>query len=247
MNNTIIAFIISSIAGLSTLIGATLILIKKKNINNFILKTMAFSAGVMFSLSVLDLLPESIKFLSTNFYKFPSIIISLIFVSIGVLISIFIDKKVPTENNNNLYKVGFVSMIAIIIHNIPEGIATFITTKSDITLGISLAIAIALHNIPEGISIALPIYYGTNKKKKAFFYTFISGISEPFGALLALLFLKPSNIVLGIIFGLIAGIMTHLSCYELMPSSLKYKNYQSSILYFIIGSIFVIINLIIFN
>ncbi len=93
MNNTIVAFIISSIAGLSTLIGAIVILIKKKNINNFILKTMAFSAGVMFSLSILDLLPESIKFLSTNFYKFPAITISLIFVSIGVLISIFIDKK----------------------------------------------------------------------------------------------------------------------------------------------------------
>ena len=81
-------------------------------------------------------------------------------------------------------------MIAMIIHNIPEGIATFITTNNDITLGISLAIAIALHNIPEGISIALPIYYSTNKKKKAIFYTLISGISEPFGAILAFLFLK---------------------------------------------------------
>ena len=120
MNNTTVAFIISSIAGLSTLIGAIVILIKKKNINNFILKTMAFSAGVMFPLSILDLLPESIKLLSNNFYKFPSIIISLIFVSIGVLISIFIDKKVPTDNNNNLYKVGYISMIAIIIHNIPK-------------------------------------------------------------------------------------------------------------------------------
>lgn len=246
MNYTTIAFVISSIAGLSTLIGAIVILIKKKNINNFILKTMAFSAGVMLSLSILDLLPESMKFLSTNFYKTPAILISLIFLSVGVLISIFIDKKVPTDNNN-LYKVGFVSMIAMIIHNIPEGIATFITTNNDITLGISLAIAIALHNIPEGISIALPIYYSTNKKKKAIFYTLISGISEPFGAILAFLFLKPSNIILGIIFGLISGIMIHISCYELMPSSLKYKNYQSSILFFIIGSIFVIINLIIFN
>ena len=246
MNYTTIAFVISSIAGLSTLSGAIVILRKKKNINNFILKTMAFSAGVMLSLSILDLLPESMKFLSTNFYKTPAILISLIFLSVGVLISIFIDKKVPTDNNN-LYKVGFVSMIAMIIHNIPEGIATFITTNNDITLGISLAIAIALHNIPEGISIALPIYYSTNKKKKAIFYTLISGISEPFGAILAFLFLKPSNIILGIIFGLISGIMIHISCYELMPSSLKYKNYQSSILYFIIGSIFVIINLIIFN
>ena len=127
MNYTTIAFVISSIAGLSTLIGAIVILIKKKNINNFILKTMAFSAGVMLSLSILDLLPESIKFLSTTFYKIPAILISLIFLSVGVLISIFIDKKVPTDNNNNLYKVGFVSMIAMIIHNIPEDCSSYVS------------------------------------------------------------------------------------------------------------------------
>lgn len=60
-------------------------------------------------------------------------------------------------------------MIAIILHNIPEGIATFVATNSDITLGISLAIAIAMHNIPEGISISVPIYYSTNNKRKPFY------------------------------------------------------------------------------
>ena len=242
MNNTTIAFIISSLAGLSTLIGSIIILINKKDKTKFITKTMAFDSGVMFSLSILDLIPESISFLKNNFYQKPAIIVSLIFLTTGILISIFIDKKIPTDNN--LYKVGIVSMLAIIIHNIPEGIATFITTKTDITLGLSLAIAIALHNIPEGISISVPIYYSTKSKKKAFLYTLISGISEPLG--IAFLFLKPSNLTLGIIFAIIAGIMIHISTYELMPQSLKYKNYQSSVIYFIIGSIFVIINLIIF-
>lgn len=246
MNNTTIAFIISSLAGLSTLIGSIIILINKKDKTKFITKTMAFASGVMFSLSILDLIPESISFLKNNFYQKPAIIVSLIFLTTGILISIFIDKKIPTDNTNNLYKVGIVSMLAIIIHNIPEGIATFITTKTDITLGLSLAIAIALHNIPEGISISVPIYYSTKSKKKAFLYTLISGISEPLGALIAFLFLKPSNLTLGIIFAIIAGIMIHISTYELMPQSLKYKNYQSSVIYFIIGSIFVIINLIIF-
>ena len=246
MNNTTIAFIISSLAGLSTLIGSIIILINKKDKTKFITKTMAFASGVMFSLSILDLIPESISFLKNNFYQTPAIIVSLIFLTTGILISIFIDKKIPTDNTNNLYKVGIVSMLAIIIHNIPEGIATFITTKTDITLGLSLAIAIALHNIPEGISISVPIYYSTKSKKKAFLYTLISVISEPLGALIAFLFLKPSNLTLGIIFAIIAGIMIHISTYELMPQSLKYKNYQSSVIYFIIGSIFVIINLIIF-
>ena len=81
-------------------------------------------------------------------------------------------------------------MIAIILHNVPEGIATFISSSKDISLGISLAIAITLHNIPEGISISIPIYYSTKSKFKALLYTFISGVSEPIGALIAYLFLS---------------------------------------------------------
>ena len=87
-------------------------------------------------------------------------------------------------------------MIAIILHNIPEGIATFMTTTNDLRLGVSLCIAITCHNIPEGISIFTPIYYATNKKRKALLYTFISGISEPLGALFAFLILKILLIIL---------------------------------------------------
>ena len=102
-----------------------------------------------------------------------------------------VDKYLPeTKENTKLYRVGIISMLAIILHNIPEGIATFMASSMDKTLGISLAIAIAMHNLPEGISIAVPIYYSTNKKSKAFIYTFISAISEPFGALIAFIFLK---------------------------------------------------------
>ena len=69
-------------------------------------------------------------------------------------------------------------MIAIILHNVPEGIATFVATNSDVSLGISLAIAIAMHNIPEGISISIPIYYSTGSRKKAVLYTCISALSD---------------------------------------------------------------------
>ena len=79
-------------------------------------------------------------------------------------------------------------MLSIIIHNIPEGIATFMTSASNISLGITLSIAIALHNIPEGISIAVPIYYAAGSKLKAFYYVLLSSLSEPFGAIIAYLF-----------------------------------------------------------
>lgn len=157
-----------------------------------------------------------------------------------------IDYYLPTEfNNNNLYKLGIISMLAIILHNIPEGIATFLTTNKDISLGLSLAIAITLHNIPEGISIAVPIYYSTKKKSKAILYTFISALSEPFGALLAFIFLKNiiTDNIMGYLLSFIAGIMIHISLCELLPNSFKYKKKKHTIFFFILGILFMLLRL----
>lgn len=115
-------------------------------------------------------------------------------------------------------------MVAIILHNIPEGIATFMASSKNITLGLSLSIAIFLHNIPEGISIAIPIYYSTNSKFKACLFTFISALAEPLGALVSYLFLASfiNNFIMGLILSLVAGIMLHISFYELIPTALTY-------------------------
>lgn len=135
-------------------------------------------------------------------------------------------------------------MLAIILHNIPEGMATFMASNKDKSLGIALTIAIALHNIPEGISISIPIFYATGSKLKAFSYTFISGLSELFGAFITYLFLQPyiNDRVMGILFAIIAGIMMHISIYELLPTSLKYHKKKITLVFFIIGILFILIN-----
>ena len=182
MNNINIAFILTILAGLSTLLGIIPCLIKTNKKNNIICASLSFASGVMLSISTLDLIPESFKLIKIS----QSIIkLLIIFISIitGIIISKIINLKINQKSNNSLYKVGIISMIAIIIHNIPEGIITFISTTKNIKLGISLAIAIALHNIPEGISISIPIFYSTNNKYKAILYTLISGLSELFGAI----------------------------------------------------------------
>ena len=142
--------------------------------------------------------------------------------------------------DSKLYKIGIFSMLAIILHNIPEGIATFLTTNANAKLGITLAIAIALHNIPEGISISVPLYFGTGSKTKAILYTFISGISEFFGSILAYLFLKniASDIFINLLYALIAGIMISLSIEELIPNANKYSKKAVVIKYILIGIIF---------
>lgn len=244
MNNISFAFILTIIAGLSTMLG-TIFIFKKKN-ENIIVASLAFASGVMFTVSLTDLIPESYNLLINIFPKFPSIIYVLIFVVSGILFSIFIDKYIPTDNN--LYRVGVFAMLAIVIHNIPEGIATFMATNVNVMLGISLTIAIALHNIPEGISISIPIYYATNSKFKAIFYTFISAISEPFGALITYLFLSNyiNDRIMGFLFGIIAGIMIHIAMYELLPTSKKYNNLKITYLFFILGVILMLINHFVF-
>ncbi|MCM1370504.1 MAG: ZIP family metal transporter [Clostridium sp.] len=248
MNNILLGFILTTIAGFSTMIGTLLIFFKKNK--KIIISSLAFASGVMLCVSLTDLIPESVKLINEKFNTIPTILLVLIFIVIGIIISSYINLKLPIEKkeNNGLYKVGIFSMFAIIAHNIPEGIATFLATSTDTSLGIMLTIAIALHNIPEGISISIPIYYSLNSKKKAIGYTLISALSEPFGALLAYIFLSRvvNNQIMGYIFSSIAGIMIYISLYELLPTSFKYKDKKRTIILFIIGIIFMYINSILF-
>ena len=245
MNNITISFLLTIFAGFSTLIGALLIFFKTNKENIIISSSLAFAAGVMLSVSITDLIPESIHLLSNN-STITICLSSFIFIITGIIFSMLIDYYLPTEfNNNNLYKLGIISMLAIILHNIPEGIATFLTANKDINLGLSLAIAITLHNIPEGISIAVPIYYSTKKKSKALLYTFISALSEPFGAILAFIFLKNiiTDNIMGYLLSFIAGIMIHISLCELLPNSFKYKKKKHTIFFFILGILFMMLRL----
>ena len=135
-------------------------------------------------------------------------------------------------------RMGLFTAMAIGIHNFPEGLATFLAALQDPSLGVAIAIAIALHNIPEGISVSVPIYYATGNRKKAFFYSVMSGLAEPVGAVVAYLLLLlffggdtgaiPAQ-VMGILFGGVAGIMVYISLDELLPTSRAYGKGHDSL------------------
>ena len=239
MNSTLFAFIVTMIAGLSTLIGIIPIYINFKNTNKLICISLAFAAGVMVSVSYFSLIPESFSLLKTNLNASLTFILIIIFIFLGIFLSNFLD-KIFNHLNNKLYKIGIINTFALILHNIPEGILTFSTTSTNISLGLTLAISIMFHNIPEGISISIPIYYSTNSKKKAFFYTFISGFSEVLGAILTYIFLYRfiNNCFIGIMLSLTTGIMLYISLIELLPNSLEYNYKKTSYISFIIGFIF---------
>ncbi len=149
-----------------------------------------------------------------------------------------------TEAKNDLYKLGILNMLALILHNFPEGIATFMSSYKDMELGIKLAIAIAFHNIPEGISIAVPIYYATNSKKNAILKTFLSGIAEPIGAIIAYIFLSKyiTDTLISIILLLVGGIMITLAIEVIFPKAKKYNLNKYLYLGLIIGTILILFN-----
>ena len=182
----------------------------------------------MFTISIISLIPESINYLNNKYSL-------LIFILLGFIFTLSIDKLFT--NNNPLYRLGLISTLAIVLHNIPEGIMTFISYNINRKLGLKLALAITLHNIPEGISISVPIYYSTKDIFKAFKYTFIAGFSELLGAIITYLFLinTITNSYMGYILGITAGIMLEI------PTALKYKKNKLSIISFVLGIIIMII------
>jgi zinc transporter, ZIP family len=146
------------------------------------------------------------------------------------------EEKKDSHKKKRLMRMGLLSAIAITVHNFPEGLATFIAALTDLSIGIPIAIAIAIHNIPEGIAISVPIYYATGSRRKAFTYSFLSGLAEPVGALIGWLVLMPylNESMFGIIFAGVAGIMVFISIDELLPAAREYGEHHLSV-YGLIG------------
>ncbi len=266
MENLILALLLSLLAGLSTSIGSFIAFFMKRPGPKFISFIMGFSAGVMILISFLELLPKSIEalgFLMAISFFFLGMLVMFI---IDVLISheyefedsieILINNKGQRKPhlhyghrhrqrphhrgekvNDSLVKSSIFIFFGVFIHNFPEGMATFIGTLTQVKLGILLTIAIALHNIPEGIAVAVPIYACTLDKKKAFKWSFLSGMSEPLGAVLTWLILFPfiNDNVLNAMLGAVGGIMVYISLDELLPVSRSLAKEHYSIIGIITG------------
>eukprot|EP00939_MAST-03C_sp_MAST-3C-sp1_P003281 g3281.t1 len=132
--------------------------------------------------------------------------------------------KGDDDQEKQLKYMGLLTGLAVALHNFPEGLATFVGTLDDSSVGATLAIAIAIHNIPEGIAVAMPIYFGGGGKWKAFGWAFLSGIAEPIGALIGYVILMDhfTDLTFGIVFGIVAGMMIYISFACLLPTAFRY-------------------------
>lgn len=239
------SFIITTLAGIATLLGYFVIYLPIRYKNRITNASLSFASGVMITISIFDLIPESFNYIMYNDLYF-KILLIILFITIGVCFSIILNRVV--DSNNYLYRIGIVSLISIVLHNIPEGIITFITANNNTNLGLKLGMAIAFHNIPEGISIAVPLYYSTKKKGRVFIFLLISALSEPIGALIGLLLNNYiNNNILGYIYSIIVGLMLYISIYEILPLTVRFKKYFFSLIFFLIGVVMMLTSFKLFN
>lgn len=260
MSNFWIALSLTIIAGLSTSIGGLLALNKKTRNNTFFSFALGLSAGVMIYVSFVEIFPKGKDALISQLGLEKGYLLATLAFFVGILVIGLIDFLVPSKinphevkdpsvsNEKALMRMGLFSALAIAIHNFPEGLATFMAAFENPALGIGIGIAVAIHNIPEGISVALPIYQATQSKKKAFGYAFLSGLSEPIGALLGYFILRPylSDTLLGLVFAFVAGIMVYISLDELLPTAEKYGKHHVVIFGVIMGMILMALSLVLF-
>lgn len=269
MNDVLYAFMLTAIAGLSTGIGSCIAFFTKRTNKKFLSVSLGFSAGVMIYVSMIEIFVKAQDSLTSELGERMGSWLTVIGFFGGMLVIAIIDKLIPSEENpheikeidyeetdqersakdkKSLLRMGMFTALAIGIHNFPEGLATFVSALQDPTLAIPIVVAIAIHNIPEGIAVSVPIYYATGSKRKAFIYSFLSGFAEPIGALVGWLILMPimNDVVFGMIFAGVAGIMVFISFDELLPAAREYGEHHLSIYGLIAGMIVMAISLLLF-
>lgn len=237
------ALTLSALAGLSTTLGGVLGILVRKPGPRFMALTLGFSGGVMILVSFVELLQggiETVGFAPAHLAFF-----------LGMAAMFLVDVSIPHdymaehhrtgngERSGQLMKTGLFVALGIGIHNFPEGMATFAGALKEPSLGIAIASAIAIHNIPEGLAVAAPIYAATGSRRKAFLWSFLSGVAEPIGAGLAAAILLPflNGAILGYVLAAVAGIMVFISLDELVPVGRSFGSEHLSIVGVIVGMV----------
>ncbi len=260
------AFGLTVIAGLSTGIGSAMALLTKQTNKRFLSFALGLSAGVMIYVSFVEILPKGTEALTAVYGEQMGTLTSVLSFFGGILLIALIDKLIPQMGNpheihtveemdgnseqhkSQLMRMGVFTALAIVIHNFPEGLATFISALENPETGVAITFAVAIHNIPEGIAVAVPVYYATGSRKKAFTLSFLSGLSEPIGAVVGyFLFIQfIGDTMFGVVFSIVAGIMVYISLDELLPSAREYGEHHTSMFGLVCGMFIMAISLLLF-
>jgi ZIP family zinc transporter len=223
-DNILAAIALTTLAGLATGIGSLISYFIPRPDMRYLSLSLGFAAGVMIFVAFTDLFCASKQILGFTYAN--------LFFLIGLFVIYLLDRIVPhvhidgqvDSQSGRLCRVGLMTSLGIAIHNLPEGMTVALVSLADLKLGLAIAIAIAIHNIPEGIACAVPLYCATEDRKKSCLVSFAAGMTEPLGAIIAILLLYPflSPTVLAASSALVAGIMVFICFDELIPIANNY-------------------------
>ncbi|MGY0374351.1 ZIP family metal transporter [Clostridium sp. JNZ J1-5] len=207
---------IFSLAG--TMLGSSIGVIIRKPSDRIIGCVNGLAAGLMLSIVMLDLIPESM--LKINFLN------TIIFSVIGILIIMLIDmlsskRRLFTDGN---VKAAFLAAVGLMIHNFPEGIIMGAGFLADASLGIKMSLLIAIHDIPEGMAVSAPLMASRVKVSKILGYAFITALPTVVGAWIGVYIGSISEIVLGECLAVASGIMLYVIFGQMIPESIKLWN-----------------------
>ncbi|KAM0995600.1 hypothetical protein ACFX13_005761 [Malus domestica] len=251
-SQVLVALALSLVGGLSTSLGALLVIVNETPNLKKLGLLQGFAAGLMLSISFLDLAHNainSIGFLKANLWFFGGVIFFAIianFIPEPTLAPI--SKKSGDEGGKDTLKKhrrqvffsGIVTAIGISLHNFPEGMAVFLGSMKGLRVGVNLALAIALHNIPEGVAVALPVYFATQSKWQAFKLATLSGFAEPLGVVIVA-YLFPSSLspeILEGLLGSVGGVMAFLTLHEMLPLAFDYAGQKQAVKAVFLGMAF---------
>jgi ZIP family zinc transporter len=233
----------TALAGSATVLGGLLALHPGMRQRGPLAVGLAFAAGLMIVLSVLEILPLSLSTLRDSGVAQPFWWTAGAF-AMGFGLVLLIDAVLPEAaavdavpdhvaadltGSPTLLRSGLLVALVIGAHNAPEGLMTFLTMLESPELGAGLALAIAIHNIPEGMAVAAPIFAATGRRGRALGWATVAGIAEPVGALVgyfALRAILPEEFLV-LTLALVAGMMIALSLRELIPAARRYQTHPA--------------------
>lgn len=235
-----IALFITFLLGLFLVIGGVFafFLKKKPKVLDFI---FAFAFAILLMLILMDLLPEIMELLGIQYLSY-----FLIFTLVGIFLLKGLDmfildhhdhKMTKEESKNNISHIGLLTTIALILHNILEGMAIFLAASSDLSLGLMMSIGVGFHNIPLGIIIGSTFYQSETKQKKFVLLMILLCFSSFIGGLIPYLLHinEVNNVVMGSLLSLTLGMLIYIAFFELLARVKESKNKKITLGGFVVG------------
>jgi zinc transporter, ZIP family len=274
--SVLIAFGLTLFAGLATGVGGAIAIFARETNTRLLSVSLGFAAGVMIYVSFVEILSKANESLAAEMGEAWAARATVLAFFAGMAVVALIDKLVPSIENphemhrveeiedfeeadkrggrhrnldkHRLQRMGVLTALAVAIHNFPEGLATFVAAIEDPALGLTIAIAIAIHNVPEGVAVAVPIFYATGSRVKAFLYSLASGLAEPLGAAVGFLLLWQffGPVTFGVVFASVAGIMVFISMDQLLPAAREYGEHHHAVYGLVAGMALMAVSLLLF-